>query len=133
MKKLIALLMILILAPVWGFCQELSVPVVVPGLELSECFASLAALSGLVIIITQFVRKDLKISGNFAQYLSWLVSVILAFVGFALKLGIFEGLIWWQTALYGVGAGLISNGIFDIQTVKALLNLVIKIQGKEGI
>jgi hypothetical protein len=94
-------------------------------IDLSSYFGSLAALAGLVVVITGWVNTHgLNLSGWKAQFLSWVISIALAFVGSLKGVGLFaETTVLW-TILNGLGVGLIANGIFSIDLVKSLLEFI---------
>lgn len=96
------------------------------SLDLSQYFVSLGALAGLVIIITEFIKKIKAITDAASwikQIISWIVSLGLAFAGNYFQLGIFANLSTTLVIVYSVAVGLIANGIFDVTLVQALLNL----------
>jgi len=94
-------------------------------IDLSSYFGSLAALAGLVVVITGWVNTNgLNLSGWKAQVLSWVISIALAFVGSIKGVGLFaETTVLW-TVLNGIGVGLVANGIFSIDLVKSLLEFI---------
>ena len=87
---------------------------------IADYFTSLAALSGAVLIVTQFALKF--IHTKFDQYFSWLVAVLLSGAGWFLQLGILSGLDWYWILIYGAASGLTANGLFDIGLVNMILN-----------
>lgn len=123
MKKLLVLLMSMLLVPIAAFCQELSA---IPGVNFSGYFASLIAFCPLVIFLTEWLKQHIKVSGGLNQLFSWLISIALAFVGWFLHLGMFNGIEWYMVIVYGLAAGLVCNGIFDIKVVQSILNAIFK-------
>ena len=120
MKKFIVLLsmcLFVISLPIVA-CAQAFDPV--QSVVIADYFTSLAALSGAVLIVTQFLLKFIKI--KFDQYFSWLVAVLLSCAGWFLQLGIFDGLAWYWIIIYGVASGLVANGLFDIGVVNMILN-----------
>ena len=96
-----------------------------PGsVEISQYFVSLAVFATTVVLVTQFVLKYIKTDKD--QLVSWLVSIGLSGVGWIFGLGMFSGLSWYWIFIYGVAAGLVANGIFDIPVVKAILKIIPK-------
>lgn len=127
MKKLLVLLISMLLLPIAAFCQEIIESVTtIPGLDFTQCFATLAAFCPLVIFITEWIKKYIKVSGGLNQLFSWLISIGLAFVGWGLQLGMFAGIEWYVVIVYGIAAGLVCNGIFDIKLVQDILNAIFK-------
>jgi len=94
-------------------------------IDLSSYFGSLAALAGLVVVITGWVNTNaLNLSGWKSQLLSWVISIALAFIGSIKGVGLFaETTVLW-TVLNGIGVGLVANGMFSIDLVKSLLEFI---------
>ena len=92
-------------------------------MDLTVYFASLAALAGLVVVVTELFENFVK-NTTWVQVISWVFAIALAFVGQFFQLGIFIGLTWYWTLIYGVAAGLVANGIFDINIVQAILEVL---------
>lgn len=97
-----------------------------------EFFATFSGFVAGVVLVSQFIIRIAKVDkGWLKQLISWLLSIALAAVGFGFQLGYFadfgpinqwQG--WVLTALNGVGAGLVANGIFDIDLVQDILNWI---------
>ena len=89
-----------------------------------ETFAALVALTAMII---PFVVEVFKLIPNLPsivkQIISWLVGVIAAFVGWKLNLGFLSELQLWVALIYGLGAGLIANGVFDTGIVTYILGI----------
>jgi hypothetical protein len=131
MKNLIILFLCLLLfPPVVMVAQDPDPPAVgvvvdeTPSPDISGYFASLAYLVPAVLLITQIVLKYIKT--KYDQVVSWIVSLLMCSVGWLLQLGIFCGTQWWWIFIYGLAAGLVANGVFDIPIVTALLNFIRK-------
>lgn len=121
MKHTLPLLTLLVL-PLALLAQDATVPDL-SALNLSDVFVSVTALSGAVLPITGWLKGHL-LKKTDPQQLAWGVSVALAFVGYLLKLGLFAetGPVW--TALYGLAAGLVANGMADHGLIKFVLRLI---------
>ena len=60
------------------------------------------------------------------QVISWVVPVILVVVvSLLLKAGFLAGESFIKILIFGLGAGLVSNGIFDIGFVNTMVNWVV--------
>lgn len=94
-------------------------------IDLSPYFATLAALAGLVVVVTGWLKTNLlKWDGWKAQALSWVLSIGLAFVGQWKGLGLFaETDVLW-TVLNGLGVGLVANGIYSADLVQSILAFI---------
>jgi hypothetical protein len=58
------------------------------------------------------------------QVISWLIAILLSFLGWALKWGMFVGIEWYMVIVYGFACGLVANGIFDIAFIKTILSFL---------
>jgi energy-coupling factor transporter transmembrane protein EcfT len=123
MKKLMmffALMFVLIL-PTFG--QAVNPPT--NWLELfaniNVWLASLAGVAAVTVFLAAFLNTLLKTQGFVKQLVAWIISILLLVVGNLLNMGFMAELTWLNTIAYGIAAGFIANGIFDIETVKAIL------------
>lgn len=92
-------------------------------------FANFAAVVSLTAIITEAVKKWLlmNMAGEWTQrIISWLIGVIIGLFGYFFNLGMFGEILWWQSLLWGFGAGLASNGLFDTGLIEWLFKLFTK-------
>lgn len=99
---------------------------------MEQYFFSLAALVPLIILVTDFIVRWLKVEfASVKQMISWGVSIVLCLFAAWIDIGIFSGISIWETLIYGLGAGLVSNGIFDMEVVQMFLNFVFKFLPKK--
>lgn len=88
-------------------------------------FASLTGLvTGILFIsgwLNNLLFKNLVSTGK--QVVSWVVALGLAYGGLTLHLGVFSSMSLLEAMLTGVGGAIVANGIFDSETVLALLAL----------
>lgn len=99
---------------------------------IGEIFASLGSLILIVPVITQFLKKWFKIERDlWKQVISWVVSILLVVIGELFNLGMFASIdSWFEVIGYGIGIGLVINGIFDIDFVKAFLQALFNLKKK---
>ena len=126
MKKLLLFLCAAVaffVVPVTIFAQETVNSVVTTVVEtgFSNYFISLAALVPLVVLIAAFINTKLNLSGFLKQFVAWVISILLCFVGWYFNLGMFAGIVWWVVLIYGFAVGLAANGFFDISLIQAIL------------
>lgn len=96
-------------------------------INIVDYFKNLAALVPLVVLITDFLIRWLKVEkGWIKQALSWGISLLLCGVGVWFDIGMFAGLPFWHLIVYGFAAGLVSNGIFDIKVVQMFLDFLLQ-------
>lgn len=95
------------------------------GTDYEAAFATFASVAALTGVITEVIKKLFKEDiPNWAKILiSWVTGIILGFFAWGFDLGMFAGLEWWQTLLWGLGAGLASNGIWDSGLIEWLFRL----------
>ena len=132
MKKLMmffALMFVLIL-PTFGQAIEPPTDWLQVFANINLWLASLAGVAAVTVFLAAFVNTLLKTSGFVKQIVAWIIAILLLVVGNLVNMGFMAELNWLHTIVYGVAAGFISNGIFDLETVRAILR-ALKIE-KEG-
>lgn len=131
MKKVIGFLAVmafLLLIPAVLIAQD-TVPVPDDVMEvltqLNVYFGSLAGIAALSAFLAALLNGLLNVTKKMVkQLVAWLVAIILLVganlvnYGFAAEFSILKSII------YGFGAGLVANGIFDIPFIKILLDTV---------
>jgi hypothetical protein len=97
-------------------------------IDINNYFGDLGLLSGLVTIITGYLNTHVPFlknaNGTIKQLVSWAVAILVVFVGQLKAVGMVAELNTLWTAITGVAVGLIANGIFDINLVKAILSFI---------
>ena len=127
MKKFFLLTFMLFVAlflfiPV-AFAQDVGDPVEV----LTMGFGSFAAMVAIIPFVTQLIKKAIPNAPSLVfQVISWGIGFVLALIGWYFNLGFLAGIEWYIALLYGLGAGLISNGIFDTGIINAIFGFFIK-------
>lgn len=97
-----------------------------------ECFSTLASLSAISTYLTQQINNLFKVENASAkQVISWVVAIALSILGLVGGLGLFasygamtEPMSWVYTIITGFGIGLSSNGLYDINVIKQMLEFV---------
>lgn len=85
-------------------------------------FGNLAGLAALTTFIAGFLNGVLKASGKFVrQLVAWVVAVVLAWLSVLLNIGFLAEAQWYMVVLYGVGAGFVANGFFDVGLIQAII------------
>lgn len=85
-------------------------------------FGTLAGIAALTTFIAGVVNGLLKVTKTFLkQFVAWVIAILLAVLANLVNLGFLAGSTWLMTILYGFGAGLVANGIFDVAIIKALI------------
>jgi len=91
---------------------------------------SLAGIAAVTVFLAAAVNTLLKTKGFVKQLTAWLIAILLLVAGNLVNMGFMADLNWFHTVIYGLAAGFIANGIFDIGLVKLLLQ-AFKIEPKE--
>lgn len=89
---------------------------------------SLAGYAAVAIFLTGLVNGWSKLTKSWMkQVISWVVPVVLVIlVSLVLKAGFLAGESFIKVIIFGLGAGLVSNGIFDIAFVNTMVNWVVE-------
>ena len=95
-------------------------------------FSTLGGVSALNVVVTEMINTTFGIKGaRLKQLISWVCPMLLSVLGFVFGFGIFAayGTIssvsgWIYTVLTGLGLGLTSNGIYDIEFVQNIIKNV---------
>ena len=95
-------------------------------------FSTLGGVSALNVVITEMINSAFGVKASWLkQLISWVCPMLLSILGFVFCFGIFGayGTIssvsgWIYTVLTGLGLGLTSNGIYDIEWVQNIIKNV---------
>ena len=91
--------------------------------DISVIFASLGGVAAGSVFLTALFTKQFKITTKWLKrVISWLIPISILVIGNLLNYGFMAEFTWYATIAYGFGAGLVSNGIFDIELVQKLLD-----------
>ena len=124
MKKAVLFISFMVLCIGAIFAQEVEPPG--DYLEVLDnfpvWFGTLAGIAALGVFLAGVVNGLFKITGKVGkQIVAWIICVALAFIGNLINLGFLSEATWVITLIYGLGAGLVANGIFDVALVKAFI------------
>lgn len=99
--------------------------------NMDTWLGTLAGFAAATVFIGSVVTSLFKVSKNWLkQILVWIVAVLLCGAGNIANFGLMADATILQTVAYGIGAGLIANGFFDITFVRALL-VALKLEVKK--
>ena len=90
---------------------------------MMEFIQTLALLSGLTVIVSEYLSKLTKVIGTWAKIQSWVVAIVLGFVANALGWG-FGEVSLFTNILGGFVVGIFANGVFDLAIVQKFLALI---------
>lgn len=122
---------VFVMLSITAFSQPDSTQINPPGTwtdvlnNFSTWFNTLAAVAALTVFIAAFVNKIFKVTVSWVkQLVAWVCAIILCFAGNLLNLGFVADFPWLTTAIYGIAAGFVANGIFDISFVQYVLDFL---------
>lgn len=96
------------------------------GTDYGATFATFASLVAATPVVTEFIKKIL--GGNLPSWLnqliSWVVGVGLTMLAWGFNLGFLSDTSWQMALLYGFGASLCANGVFDTALVQWLISVI---------
>jgi len=129
MKKLLMLFVILFIFTGVAFGQG----GILGDIDINTVFASLAGVAAGSVFISALLIKWFKATKSWVkQLISWVAPVAIFVAGNLLNIGFMAEFTWLMTFVYGLGAGLVSNGLFDIELVQAIL-AVLHLEKKEEV
>jgi len=97
--------------------------------NINVWLGSLVGIAAVTVFLAAEVNKLLKLEGFWKQLMAWIVAILLMVVGNLVNLGFMAELDWLHTIVYGIAAGFVSNGIFDLGFIKLVLQ-ALKIEAK---
>jgi hypothetical protein len=128
MKKLFAFLAFALLATITLVAQD-TIPV--PGdvydivTNMNQYFGSLAGIAVVAAFFAAMLNGLMKVEKNIIkQLVAWAVAIALMVVTDLLNFGFAADFSILKAVIYGIGAGLVANGVFDIPIVKSILDKV---------
>ncbi len=130
MKKLIVLISMLLFGMIL-FAQD--VPDI-PG-DVGEIlddpgrfFKQLGGLVGLTIFVVQFLKLWLKPEAKWVKIvMALVVGSIFSLTTNVIDFGLFADSQYLDTAIWGLGVGAVAGFVFDIPTMRTLVNLLLSI------
>ena len=132
MKKFLMIYLgMLLMSAVTIFAQEVPISPVDQGIisetpptDFTGVFATFAALVAAIPFVVQLVKKLIpNASSTAVQIVSWVVGIAVTMFGWVFNLGFLAGLDWYIALLYGLGASLAANGVFDTGLIEWVLSL----------
>ncbi len=126
MKKsmMFFVMMFALLIPAFGQSVEAPTDWLAMFSSINVWLGSLAGIAAVTVFLAAELNKLLKLEGFWKQLMAWIVAILLMVVGNLVNLGFMAELDWMHTIVYGIAAGFVSNGIFDITLVQLLLQAI---------
>ncbi len=92
---------------------------------LTEVYLTFATTVVAILTATQFLKSIINTSGFASQLLSWGTGIAVVMFGFFASLGwLSEVELWWHAAIWGFGASLAANGVFEVPIIKTILKAI---------
>lgn len=129
LKLLVSIVFLFIISTITVMAQEVSPPTNWPEVfsMFDTWFGTLSGVAALTVFLASYVISWLKISTSFLKQISAIgVSMVLCILMSLINFGFLSELIWWKALIYGAGAGLVANGLYDASTVIAILDKFLK-------
>ncbi len=93
--------------------------------QMNLWFGSLAGIAAITTFLAATLNGLLKVTSKFIrQLVAWVVAILLLIASSVFNFGFAAEFPVLKAVVYGVGAGLVANGMFDIPWVKAILDKV---------
>jgi len=93
---------------------------------MEEYFLNLAAIVAITILVTETLENMFDTDGFATQALSWGTGVVITLFGWWMGYGFLADVeVWYSALLWGIGASLAANGVFDIPVAKKIVKAVI--------
>lgn len=89
--------------------------------NINTWLASLAGIAAVTVFLAAAVNTLLKTTGFLKQLVAWIIAIVLLIAGNFLNMGFMAELNLLHTLIYGVAAGFLANGIFDLPFVLSVL------------
>ena len=126
MKKsmMFFVMMFALLIPAFGQSVEAPTDWLAMFSSINVWLGSLAGIAAVTVFLAAELNKLLKLEGFWKQLMAWIVAILLMVVGNLVNMGFMAELDWMHTIVYGIAAGFVSNGIFDITLVQLLLQAI---------
>ncbi|MEJ5352455.1 MAG: hypothetical protein WHS65_12775 [Melioribacteraceae bacterium] len=92
-----------------------------PVEAIPDVFTSLTGLAAGVLVLTSFIKKQLKTEGTITIIISIAAGLSISTIGWLLKLGIFNLVEWYYIIIYGLIAAIMANGLSTWEIIKNIL------------
>jgi hypothetical protein len=126
MKKILILLMMVFL-PLAIFSQ-VPEPPTDPGGFIEWFKIALGTWAGglaAILLLTEKVKRILVLKGKWAVLLSWFIALPISFIAAYFNIGIFDGIVWYETLIYAASFSVSTNIGYLMPVVKEGVRLLI--------
>lgn len=94
-------------------------------MDFTSYLPIIGALVGAAMLLNEVLTKLTHVNGTAARIQSWIVSIGLVFLSdFSDLTAVFAPLVWYIKLIVGLVIGLVANGIFDMNTIKLILETI---------
>lgn len=92
--------------------------------NINVWLATLGGVAAVTVFLAAFVNRIFNAEGFVKQVVAWLVAIAVVTIGNVANMGFMAEFGVLSTIIYGIAAGFVANGIFDIATIQTLLKLI---------
>jgi hypothetical protein len=101
--------------------------------NMDTWLGTLAGIAAATVFLGSVVTSLLKITkGWLKQIMAWVVAIAICVAGNLANFGLLAEANVWQTIAYGLGAGLVANGFFNVTIIRAIL-VALKLEVKKEV
>jgi len=124
MKKIVKYLlaMLVILLPIALFAQ--TTDPTTPSFDFLSLFTTFAGYGSGILVITgvicRYILKNISTLGR--SITSWVVALIIGYIGWFFQIGIFVGIEWWRVLVFVASFAAGSNVIYNVEWIRKLLS-----------
>ncbi len=94
---------------------------------MEQHFVDFSTTVVTVIVVTEFLKNLIGTTNFRSQLLSWGTGIVLCIAVWLLGIGYLADVAhWYVAALWGLGASLAANGVFDVPIVRSLIKVIVK-------
>jgi len=100
---------------------------IVPALFFPERVSLILLEYSLTVVVVSSIVVSQWIwwvKSDYRQYTTWLVSLLVGLLPWALNFGLFRPLFFPELVVYALLVGLISNGLYDLSWIKKILTWI---------
>jgi hypothetical protein len=88
---------------------------------MNDLIVNLLVIATMTVPISEWITKKTHVSGKLAQLQAWLVAVVITLAANMLGIGRIGEMRVFGAIMFGGAAGLMANGVFDLDFVKKVL------------
>jgi len=87
-------------------------------------------LASITMAATQALKTRFSMNGVWTQVTSWVISIVLSIASWFCGIATVGEPVWASLTALGIFTGLVSNGLFDIETIRKYIELWFSVKPK---